>query len=182
MFDRAHERHFQKMEGLGDWYARKNAGSPSKSGPQSIGTKKKRKSDALGGPHRMAIRPSNARGRRTSRVVTPGTRRSLVAAAEAEGMEGRQSKRVRISVVEGGDKRAGALEDISKDEADVNEGAEKEQTNEERERERAAIKKKLEISRARRRSSRGRVSVGGGRPPLIPNQRESNIYAMFTSL
>ena len=177
MFDRAHERQFQKMEGLGEWYARRNGASPGK-----LDTNKKRKSDTLGGPHGVPIRPSNPRGRRASRVVTPGTRRSLVAVAAAEETDGRKAKRVRISAVEGGDKRTGAVDDKNKDEDDMDEDEEQGKMNEERERERAAIKKKLEISRARRRSSMGRVSVGGGKPPLIPNQCESEIYMSHSLL
>ena len=170
MFDKAHEREFQKMEGLGDWYARKNAGSSGKFGPQDVSANRKRKSDALGGQHRRPIGSSNARARRTSTVVTPGTRRSLVAAAEAEDMDRRKMKRVRISVVDGGDKKVRDAADSKSLDDSEDEDEETKKTNEERERERAAIRKKLEISRARRRSSMGRVSVGGGKPPLIPNQ------------
>lgn len=174
MFDKAHERQFQKMEGLGEWYARRNAASPGKL-PQDLNANKKRKSDLLGDAHRKPIGPSNARAKRTSRVVTPGTRRPLVAAAEAEDRDGRKMKRIRISIVDGGDKKIGAA--VDKKNLDDSEDEETAKTNEERERERAAIKKKLEISRARRRSSMGRVSVGGGKPPLIPNQSKSDMFA-----
>ena len=172
MFDRAHERQFQKMEGLGEWYARKVGASSEKTGPQGIGANRKRKSDVLGGPRRIPIKSSNGRARRSSRVVTPGTRRSLVAAAAAEEMDGRKTKRVKI--VEGSDERTAAI-DKSQDGSEMDDEEEKAKTSEGRERERAAIKKKLEVSRARRRSSMGRVSVGGGRPPLIPSQRKSRL-------
>ena len=45
--------------------------------------------------------------------------------------------------------------------------------NVEQEQECTAIMKKLEISWAHPRSSMGRVSIGGGKLPLIPNQHES---------
>ncbi|KAF8584616.1 hypothetical protein K439DRAFT_1660687 [Ramaria rubella] len=179
-FDKAHEREFQKMEGLGEWYARRNAASPGKSDSQGAEVGRKRKSDALGGPHRKAIGPSNPRARRSSRVVTTGTRRSLVAAAEAEDANERRTKRVRISVVEGGDStKAGPAEAENQKDFSMDADEEKDKTNEEKEKERAAIKKRLEISRARRRSSMGRVSVGGGKPPLIPNQPKKGTATRF---
>ena len=130
-FDLAHEREFERMEGLGAWYAKRNAVSPAND------PSKKRKSDVLGGAPRRPIGPSNARARRMSRVVTPGTRRSLVAAAEVEETEGTRAKRVRISVVE--TKRAQVAADAGDSDGDdmnVDQHA-----NVERERERAAIKK-----------------------------------------
>jgi hypothetical protein len=44
---------------------------------------------------------------------------------------------------------------------------------ERKQKEREAIKRKLDMNKARRRSSMGRVSVGGGKAPLIPNRSSS---------
>ncbi|KAF8523777.1 hypothetical protein BU17DRAFT_85653 [Hysterangium stoloniferum] len=172
-FDKAHEREFQKMEGLGEYYARRAAASPDK----GAGPSKKRKSDALAGTHEKVVRASNAH-RRTSRAAAVAARRSI--APESDDADERQTKRVRISSVEGGDKRPETpdLQKTKPTEMDADED-EDQQTVEERERERAAIKKRLEVSRARRRSSMGRVSVGTGKPPLIPNQPKKGMATRF---
>ena len=87
-------------------------------------------------------------------------------------MEGMRAKRVRISVIE--TKRVQVAVDAGDSDGDNMEHA-----NVEQEWECAAIKKKLEISWVHRRSSMGRVSVGGGKPPLIPNQCESWFLSML---
>ncbi|KAF8518179.1 hypothetical protein JB92DRAFT_2828797 [Gautieria morchelliformis] len=77
-----------------------------------------------------------------------GPRAAPVAEAERGDADGRQMKRLGA---------AGAGMDIDTSSADEEDGergeGENEKTGEERERERAAIRKKLEVSRARRRSS-----------------------------
>ena len=168
-FDLVHEHEFERMEGLGAWYAKQNAVSPAND------PNKKHKSDVLGSVPRQLIRLSNVHARCISKVVTPGTRHSLVAAAEVEEMEGMRAKQVRISVVE--TKRAQVVADTGDsdgDNMDVDQHA-----NVEWEREHMVIKKKLEISQVHQRSSMGRVSIGEGKLPLIPNQHESCSFVFW---
>lgn len=170
-FDKAHEKQFEQMEGIGDWFARR-AGDIA--GKQTAPLSRKRKSNVLDDPSRKPILPSRAKGRRVSRVVTPATRKSLVAEAEKEETEERHVKRVKISNIEGGDPRPPEQKverdssmEIDHEDENINAESEKQ-----REKERAAIRRRLEISRERRRSSMGKVTVGANKPPLIPNQRK----------
>lgn len=167
-FDKAHQQQFQQMEGIGDWYARKygNA-SPGKGllnqqGPPN----RKRKSDALGGSRNKIIRPSATNGRRSSRGPAP----TVLSQISGDQPEERQAKRPKISFADNagsvqGNENTGGSKPVD---MEVDEDP---KIQEDKEKERAAIKKKLEVSRARRRSSMGRVSVGANKPALIPNQR-----------
>lgn len=157
-FDKVHEQQFQQMEGIGDWYARKHEKAMAEDIPN-----KKRKSDALAGPSKRVVRPSN--GRRSSR----GQALRVVSQTVDEHSKERQAKRPKISFVD----KPGTVqirENAPEPKVDSMEGTENQQTEEEKEKERNAIKKRLEVSRARRRSSMGRVSVGANKPALIPNQ------------
>lgn len=161
-FDKAHEQQFQQMEGIGDWYARKH-------GKAAEIPNKKRKSDALAGPNKRVVRPSQ--GRRSSRGQAP----RVVSQTVDEHSEERQAKRAKISFVD----KPGTIqirENVPEHKVDNKEGVDVDNalTEAEREKERNAIKKRLEVSRARRRSSMGRVSVGANKPALIPNQRKFN--------
>ncbi|KII91798.1 hypothetical protein PLICRDRAFT_82004, partial [Plicaturopsis crispa FD-325 SS-3] len=173
-FGKAHEQVFSKMDSIATHYAAKRA-SPDK----------KRKSSALGvgdgrrGP--SGKRKSNASG---ARVISNGTRKHMIPGAfgeeeddeEDEG-DRRSSKRPRVADDAGpSEPKRVSIAPAAGPREDANDDAEKK-----KQKEREAIKRKLDMNKARRRSSMGRVSVGGGKAPLIPNPKGSSSRFGFLS-
>ncbi|KAE9406532.1 hypothetical protein BT96DRAFT_1014770 [Gymnopus androsaceus JB14] len=160
-FDKAHQNHFEGMESIATYLDRKNkiAGlsSPTKTNPGSsssalddepVQVGRKRKSSALG-----EARPGPVK-RPSTRVIS-NTRRTVPGGFgddddEEEAAPVGKKARVEFS----GNEDAG-----EKDEDDEEVAAERS------EKEREAIRRKLELNRARRRSSaaNGRASMGRGR-------------------
>lgn len=160
-FAKAHEDAFAKMDSIATHYAAKRCQPQASAEHQS----KKRKSDVLGhGPAPGAKRQSNAAG---ARVISNGVRKKMgVPGAfgdndDEENEDGedagnrRASKRMRVTDEQGVHK--GRRVSIV---PPPNSGGTTE-INPEEEKKREAMRKKLEMNKARRRSSRGRVSVGG---------------------
>jgi hypothetical protein len=148
-YDKAHQEVFDKMEGIVEYAKRQQARAGVK-----------RKSDALGSKGGPAER------RRTgTRVISNGTRKKMVPGSfddededEPEAEENRRlSKRPRVTLdpVDQGDNDGGSH--VREEEVDPEEELR-------RQKEREAIRRKLELNRARRRSSRGmpvpRTSLG----------------------
>ncbi|GJJ14748.1 hypothetical protein Clacol_009016 [Clathrus columnatus] len=175
-FDKAHDRQFQQMEGIGDWYARKYGNISTHNLPtaQEGLSSRKRKSDALAGTSKRIVRPSTGNGRRVSKGQAP----RVVSENIDDLSEERQAKRLRVSLVDNPEvaQRQASAEEPKTVTMEIDEDP---KAQEEREKERTAIKKKLEVSRARRRSSMGRVSVGANKPALIPNRPKKGITSKF---
>ncbi|CCM05493.1 uncharacterized protein FIBRA_07714 [Fibroporia radiculosa] len=164
-FAKAHDDVFSKMDSITTHYAaRRGAGTGSGTAVAS----KKRKSDVLGvGPAPGAKRKSSAAG---ARVISNGVRKKMGVPGgfgeEDEDEDGdedsgdrRSSKRIRVTGTEDvhKGKRVSIAPKSGLGDADVDEL--------QKQREREAIRKKLDANKARRRSSRGRVSIGG-KPPV----------------
>lgn len=163
-FDKAHAKEFNKMEDIAS-YAARRAGStlsknPVASDGAQIGTK--RKSNVLGDDKGHPRRPTTSGIQTTvaqTRVISNGRRKGGKIPGAFDDEEGEDS-----SANE--DDRGGKKPRV---EFDDSETKDEEGLDEERQRlarERDAIKKKLEVSRARRRSSAantGRVSMGNRR-------------------
>lgn len=175
-FAKAHDDVFSKMDSIATHYAARRAApvvSNSTSFAQPLS--KKRKSDALGlgpapGPTKRKSSAANAR------VISTGVRKKMGIPGgfgddEDDGQEQevedagdrRSSKRIRVE--EGQDihkgRRVSLMATVAGDQGETEEDRAKE------ERKREAMKRKLDESRARRRSSRGRVSVGGKAVPSM---------------
>jgi hypothetical protein len=142
-FSNAHSKQFAKMESIADYATRRDK---QKSGAsESLGPiERKRKSGVLDDSLRKPFSPK--------RGGMPG---GFGGDDEEEEKEGptREAKRVRVSEAPGVD--AGDAPRVKI--ADTEEKTKQDQSEKEKE----AIKRKLEASRARRRSSKGRPSVGG---------------------
>jgi hypothetical protein len=163
-FDQAHRQQFQKMEGIDAFVKRKEsgtgAGKEEASVPAAI-VGKKRKSSVIPatGP-----RPAGARASGT-RVISNGRRARAIPGAF--GMEEDDDDEPQEENGEHPDERAGKRIRVASDATveSTNDGAESatattsKQTEEEdaaaREKERQAIKRKLEMNKAKRRSSTG---------------------------
>jgi hypothetical protein len=167
-FEKMHEEEFRKMEGI-DGFSKRRGMLPKNSGDETkrLAIVAKRKSSVVGhgaGRDRFGRRiGGETPGRLTGRVVVPRKKsRVLPGSFEDEddgGEHGEDEKmeerRVSVGPSDGGDKN------LKEDEA----GKEEE---ERKRKEQQAIKRKLELNKAKRRSSvgvagaRGRVSVGRG--------------------
>lgn len=156
-FERVHKDHFEGMESIAGYLDRKkNIDSPSltKKGPlndEPVQVGKKRKSSALGD-----ARP--AQTKRPSTRVISNTRRTVPGGFgdDEEEEEAPVGKKARVEFSSKGEDKA---------------------TEEQSEKEREAIRRKLEVNRARRRSSaaNGRASMGRGRTSVGRNS-ESLLY------
>jgi hypothetical protein len=159
-FSDAHNKEFAKMESIVDYAARRN-GDTETLGP----IERKRKSNVFDDA-------------RNQRFANAGMKRSGMPGGfggddggEVDEDAAPQAKRARISEAPGGDAgeaprvKIADTEQVRADETD---------------KEKEAIKRKLEASRARRRSSRGRPSVGG-RPSLVrpAPQGEQQLWAII---
>lgn len=177
-FAKAHEARFNKMDSIVNHYA---ARRPLPQPPAAGAARNlKRKSDALGlGPAPGQKRKSSAAG---ARVISAGARKRMAVPGgfgadddddnDDEGRESeliedpadrRSSKRVRVSEVEG--VHNGRRVSIAPSADRIQEGAEADEEDAMKQKEREAIRRRLEASKARRRSSKGRVSVGGKAAP-----------------
>lgn len=175
-FDKVHENAFKKMDSIANHYAAKRP-SPNK----------KRKSSALGvGDGRGPAKRKSSIGTKAAgaRVISNGVRKKMVPGGfddeeeedEQEDLgERRLSKRPRMesevsdAPVQETAKRV-SIAPVVPDNKQNEDSGEKEREERRKQKEREAVKRKLEINKARRRSSMGRVSVGGGKTPLVPNR------------
>lgn len=177
-FDDAHQAEFDKMEGIDGVVKRKGLSGSPKAGkgatevgvpPLVIG--KKRKSDVLGGTGNQPRRPTTGPGTAgsigvgggrtsgTTRVISNGRRgRALPGAFDddyhdegLEEAEERKAKKARMDHDD--DAKVNAADAMNVDNEDHEGEGKKVQIQKDKERE--AIKRKLDISRAKRRSSAG---------------------------
>ncbi|EED79347.1 predicted protein [Postia placenta Mad-698-R] len=169
-FAKAHEDAFGKMDSIATHY---DARHPSQT--QAQPNSKKRKSDALGiGPAPGAKRKSSAAG---ARVISAGVRKKMGVpgafgadedndndngdgdddGSEEDPGDRRSSKRIRTT--SGNDVHSGQRVSLA-----PSAGADPDAEDLKKQKEREAIRRKLDANKARRRSSRGRVSIGG-KPP-----------------
>ena len=160
-FDRLHEQEFSKMESIASYAAKRES-------PQ-----KKRKSSAMDGRNRRpaGIRASGAKaisnGRR--KIAMPGGFGEDEDEDEDEDKKASRKKpRVEDDIEPEGAQGKIMKVSIALPISNGNTGDEKEEHKKKKERE--AIRRKLEMNKARRRSSMGRVSIGGGKAPPIPNR------------
>jgi hypothetical protein len=184
-FNRMHEQEFEKMDSIASHYAAKRD-SPERP--------KKRKSSIADVPAGKQ-RPSGVRPGGT-RVISQGARRKMAipgglgAEEDDEELEGgrRASKRPKVE----GDADQHAVEKgkrvsiapsppIDRDISLVGQDSESDKEEKRKQKERDAIRRKLELNKARRRSSMGRVSVSGGKAPLIPNRTHALRPDSFTA-
>ncbi|PFH53469.1 hypothetical protein AMATHDRAFT_83795 [Amanita thiersii Skay4041] len=175
MFERKHQAEFNKMEGIDALVKRrgmaakaKNSIEPSQMEIIAIG--KKRKSSVLGNEGRRV--PSQFAGRASgTRVISNGRRGKIV----PEAFDDRDFDEVLAEEGERGTKRT-KLEDYDLQPQHYDVGGEEAKR---KEKEQAAIRRKLEVNTARRRSSAaaarlsGRVSVGRECHPAQPKQKPS---------
>ncbi|TFK31716.1 hypothetical protein BDQ12DRAFT_693663 [Crucibulum laeve] len=171
-FERVHEQEFKKMEGIDGFLKRRPAGKREEEERVVVG--KKRKSSVLGtgagrDAHGRRI-PGAAVGRiSATRVISNGRRARVIPGAFGDEDSDEEEEKD-----ESEEKRAKMDED-EREETEAEKKKKEEELDAERlriEKEREAIKRKLEISKARRRSSvapgglqgrkSGRVSVGRG--------------------
>lgn len=168
-FAKAHEEAFSKMDSIANHYAARRGANPAASAAPGS---KKRKSDALGiGPAPGTKRKSSVAG---ARVISNGVRKKMGvpggfeddednAEEEEDAADRRSSKRIRTN----------AGEDVHKGKrVSIAPSSDAEELKKQKERD--AIRRKLDANKARRRSSRGRVSVSGKAPPgqsLAPPQQ-----------
>ncbi|KAI0649831.1 hypothetical protein C8Q79DRAFT_997846 [Trametes meyenii] len=181
-FAKAHEAQFARMDSIADHYAARR--------PAGVSNTRKRKSNALGpgaaaGPRAGQKRRSSAAG---TRVISNGVRKKMAVpggfgGGEEEdasyGKDGdedeeeaedatardevedvgarRSSKRMRIN--EGWDVHAGRRVSIAPPMSPAEE--------EKKQKERDAVKRQLDAAKARRRSSRGRASIGAKAAPPV---------------
>lgn len=164
-FSGAHEKQFSKMEGIQDYAARRGLlPACPRPGPSTEGIEKtgqKRKSVAVESP-RHALSPPNL----------PGGMPGGFGAAndeEEEEIDQRVHKRMRTSAIP---PSPPPLAETVKPNLKVQLAPEA-QPSQYSEREREAIRRKLEMERARRRSSRGRPSAGGRRSSIVPRSSSS---------
>lgn len=173
-FAKAHEAAFSKMDSIANHYAARRPLPQPPAGANA--NAKKRKSEALGlGPAPAQKRKSSAAG---ARVISAGARKRMAVPGGfgaddddddeedeliEEAAARRSSKRVRVSEVDG--VHNGKRVSIAPAAGRIQEGAEPGEEEAKKLKEREAIRRRLEASKARRRSSRGRVSVGGKAAP-----------------
>ncbi|KAH9947784.1 hypothetical protein B0H21DRAFT_737235 [Amylocystis lapponica] len=160
-FAKVHNNVFGKMDSITTHYAARRGMPP---GAQS----KKRKSDALGVGHAPGTkRKSNAAG---ARVISNGVRKNMGIPGgfgdeeedEAQDAGDRRSSK-RIRVVDSEDVHKGKTVSIAPP-RDTGDNEDDEADQRKKDKERDAMRRKLDANKARRRSSRGRVSIGGKQP------------------
>ncbi|KAI0672212.1 hypothetical protein C8Q78DRAFT_971235 [Trametes maxima] len=195
-FSKAHEAQFARMDSIADHYAARR--------PAGTSNVRKRKSNALGpgapaGPRAGQKRRSSAAG---TRVISNGVRKKMAVPGgfdgeeedasdgrdgdddeDEDGDEGdarekdevedvgarRSSKRMRIN--EGWDVHAGRRVSIAPPMSPMEE--------EKKQKERDAVKRQLDAAKARRRSSRGRASIGGKAAP--PAKAKASRFGFLSS-
>jgi hypothetical protein len=171
-FESAHEREFNKMDSIANhWSARRAALEPF-----AI-TGKKRKSGLMLG---KKSRPSGSKVSAT-RVISGGRRKKGIPGAfgdddaDDDGVDGEEIRRLsKKPRVEGDTEQTVSNEQAVAKRVSIAPPAmegDEAQHDEERKRlrEKEAIRRKLDKSKARRRSSMGRVSIGG-KAPLVPRK------------
>ena len=157
-FERAHEEEFRKMESIAGFVGRRGEGAKCAEG-DLLRVGKKRKSSVLGRDGGGPRRPSGVRSVAGVRVISNGRRKKaavpgVLGDEDSEDSEEARGKRARVD--DNGEKSDARNETQEKEEVD----------EEKRQKERDAIRRKLEMNKARRRSSmgvagKGRVSLGG---------------------
>ncbi|KAG6889586.1 hypothetical protein C0995_016394 [Termitomyces sp. Mi166 len=185
-FDKLHEEEFSKMEGI-DSLVRRRRGllvPKERAGPGLVVKRKSSASGAAGhgvGRDRFGRRIGGESGRLSAATMVNESRerrRSRV----IPGAFGDDEDEQEAKAVEGGAKPAESMKEEDKkteDETEIGEDAKVEE--EQKEKEREAIKRKLEMNKARRKSSvasaKGRVSVGRGgvlvKPQPVPQPKPS---------
>ncbi|GBE89893.1 hypothetical protein SCP_1702190 [Sparassis crispa] len=184
-FAKVHEQTFNKMDSIATHYAARR-GAPTTDNTARQPTAKKRKSDVLGvGPRPGAKRKSSAAG---ARVISTGVRKKMgipggfgdddIDMSEDSNVEEhedpgdrRSSKRMRVADSE--DVHKGRRVSIAPPKVDEDEEDERK-----KQREKEAIRRKLEANKARRRSSRGRVSVG---TKTLPAKGKTSRFGFLSS-
>ncbi|KZS96977.1 hypothetical protein SISNIDRAFT_450767 [Sistotremastrum niveocremeum HHB9708] len=162
-FSGAHEKQFNKMEGIQDYAARRGIllGRPGPSTESAETTGQKRKSIAIESPRHPALSPSKLPG------GMPGGFGDDDDAQEEEQLDQRAPKRMRTSAVPPSPPPPAKVPaQTTKVQL-----APEAQPSQYSDREREAIRRKLELERARRRSSRGRPSAGGRRSSIVPAKK-----------
>lgn len=177
-FAQAHDDVFSKMDSIANHYA---ARRPAAS--------KKRKSDALGhGPAPSAKRKSTVAGHTGQRVISNGVRKNMTLPGgfgdedftdvedandneEEDAGDRRASKRIRV--VENQDITKGKRVSLLPTQPGQTE-EDRERVDRRKSRDRDAMKKRLDANKARRRSSRGRQSIG-----KVPPRTFSTIIISF---
>jgi len=157
-FERLHEAEFNKMEGIDGLVRRKGGTSPRKDSGASLATKRKSSTTGHGaGRDRYGRRISGHVGRvSTTRVISGGRKPRVLPGGFDDEPDSDSEAEVAES---GGDKAVCEIRQGQDEEAEAIEEPDR------KEREKDAIRRKLELNKARRRSSvaaRGRVSVGRG--------------------
>ena len=160
-FERLHEAEFNKMEGIDGLVRRKGGISPRKDSGASLANKRKSSVTGHGaGRDRYGRRISGHVGRvSTTRVISGGRRPRVLPGGFDDDPDSDSEVDDDEMARSGGDKAVCEVKQGQDEEAKAIE----EQDRKEREKE--AIRRKLELNKARRRSSaaaRGRVSVGRG--------------------
>ncbi|EDR10290.1 uncharacterized protein LACBIDRAFT_317037 [Laccaria bicolor S238N-H82] len=195
-FEKMHEEEFRKMEGIDVVVKRKAERSPRKESEPVLG--KKRKSSAIArddaGGRRGPGGPIAGRASGT-RVISNGRRAKAIPGAfgdedgdeeeEEEEENVRAEKRVRVDSGAAGSSKVLSPEELKKEE-------EEEEERKFKEREREAIRRKLEMNRAKRRSSAvpgglngrrsGRVSVGRNVPLAKPKPSRFGFFSSAKSI
>ncbi|PSR75726.1 hypothetical protein PHLCEN_2v9017 [Hermanssonia centrifuga] len=170
-FAKAHEDAFSKMDSIATHYAARRGA------PQPLG--KKRKSEALGAKRKSSSNAAatTAHSGQGVRVISTGVRKHMgipggfddddgSSVTEEDAGARRSSKRIRVAET-GTDVHTGRRVSLVPAE------------RERREKEKEAVKKRLEASKARRRSgSRGRLSVA---PPLAKPKSAASRFGFFSS-
>lgn len=195
-FEKMHEEEFRKMEGIDVVVKRKAERSPRKESEPVLG--KKRKSSAIArddaGGRRGPGGPVAGRASGT-RVISNGRRAKAIPGAfgdedgdeeEVEDENVRAEKRVRVDSGAAGSSTVLSPEELKKKEE------EEEEERKFKEREREAIRRKLEMNRAKRRSSAvpgglngrrsGRVSVGRNVPLAKPKPSRFGFFSSAKSI
>lgn len=176
-FERMHEVEFTKMEGIDGMLKRRAERSPVKNeDSERIVVGKKRKSSVLGRDRDGRRLPGAIAGRASgTRVISNGRRARVLPGAfgddddEEEENEERGGKRVRV------DSGVSAEPDNAK-----NKEEEEEETRQ-KEREREAIKRRLELNKAKRRSSVAAGGINGRRSGRVSVGRGGALTGMFIS-
>ncbi|TFY51980.1 hypothetical protein EVJ58_g10271 [Rhodofomes roseus] len=168
-FAKAHQAHFSKMDSITTHYAAKRVATAPAA--QSAGAaSKKRKWRGSSAPvrgSRMAVPGGfGADDNDDEEDEDPGDRRS--------------SKRVRVSEVDG--VHNGRRVSIAPPTGTIQEGNDMNEEEIKKRKEQETVRRRLEANKARRRSSRGRVSVGGRAAPAKAKQSRFGFFATAKTL
>jgi hypothetical protein len=171
-FERAHEREFSKMDSIANhWSARRAALDPS-----AVPGKKRKSGLMLGKKSRPSVSKVSA-----TRVISGGRRKKGIPGAfgdddvDDDGEDGEENRRLskKPRVASDTEQTASKVQEVAKRVSIAPPAMEDDEAQQDEERkrlrEKEAIRRKLDKSKARRRSSMGRVSIGG-KAPLLPRK------------